>query len=434
MKYQIGDGTNWLDLTPASGVIQLIEPRVEHAKGDGEVTERAKFIALTSYDVTNTISELQRWFRLAGERGRRLASPRVYVRVYTDFDSDWWRAELFDGVINVDPSRERFNVARGIFEIAWTRESRWRKETATSYAAAVTLNNTYVSGSYTNIAALGSVVSSVHAPLSLKFQNTTGNPIEELYVGLYRSLTSVTAANLGAATTHEAEAGTVLTGTGTITALGTASGGNYRAFSWSGTSNTSLMYWSLTAAQLAILGARSWKPFVRISAALGNVQRMSLALRYGSGGPILHQTEYVVVAGASLLELPSIYIPMHTALANGYTGLRLELIVQGSGTNTLALDAVHLLPTDGYRAYDVSGGYVALNESVIDKPYLDGVVVNVDAAGDRGAIRVSGSPLEAGCNEYTHLMALSINSMGASRIGNTLVTTVDLQPQRYVAL
>lgn len=431
MKFQIGDGTNWLDLTPTSGVIQLIDPRVEHAKGDGEVTERAKFIALTSYDVTNTISELQRWFRLAGERGRRLASPRVYIRMYTDFDSDWWRAELFDGVVNVDPNRERFNVARGIFEIAWTREARWRKETATSYAAAVTINNTYVGGSYSNIAALGAVSSAIYAPLSLKFLNGSAASIDKLYVGMYRSQSSVTTANLGAATTLEAESGAVLAGTGTITALGTASGGNYRAFSWSGTSNTSLMYWSLTTAQLAVLGGRSWKPFVRISTALGNVQRISIAVKYGSA--VLHQTEYVMVSGTSLLELPSIFIPMHTAAVSGYAGLTLELIVQGTGTNTIGVDALHLLPTDGYRAYATTGSYIVTNEAVMDKPYLDGVVVN-SASGDRGTIRADGSAFEAGCNEYTYLMALSVNSTGASLVNAVLTTTVDLQPQRYIAL
>lgn len=431
MKYQIGDGTNWLDLTPTALDVQLIDPRVEHAKGDREVTERAKFIALTSYGVTNTVAELQRYFKLAVERGLRLASPRIYIRNYADFDSDWWRAELFDGVVNVDPSRERYSVARGIFEAAWTREARWRKETATSYAAAVTINNTYVGGSYTNIAALGAVSSAIYAPLSLKFLNGSAASIDKLYVGMYRSQSSVTTANLGAATTLEAEAGTVLTGTGTITALGTASGGNYRAFSWSGTSNTSLMYWSLTTAKLAILGGRSWKPFVRISAALGNVQRISLAVKYGSA--VLHQTEYVMVSGTSLLELPSIYIPMHTASVNGYIGLTLELIVQGTGTNTIAVDALHLLPTDGYRAYATTGSYIVTNESILDKPYLDGVVVN-NASGDRGTIRADGSPLEAGCNEYTYLMALSVDSTGASLINATLTTTVDQQPQRYIAL
>lgn len=431
MKYQIGDGTNWLDLTPASGVIQLIEPRVEHAKGDREVTERAKFIAMTSYGVTNTIAELQRYFRLAVERGLRLASPRIYLRNYADFDSDWWRAELFDGVVNVDPSRERFSVSRGIFEAAWTREARWRKETSVNYANAVLLNNSYVAGVYTNVVALGAVNSAIHAPLSLKFLNGSGNSIDKIYAGAYRSQTSVTAADLGAATTHEAEAGTVLAGTGTVTALGTSSGGNYRAFSWSGTSNTSLMYWSLTTAKLAILGGRSWKPFVRISAALGNVQRMSLAVKYGSA--VLHQTEYVMVSGTSLLELPSIYIPMHTAVVSGYAGLTLELIVQGTGTNTIGVDALHLLPTDGYRAYATTGSYIATNEAVMDKPYLDGVVVN-SASGDRGTVRAEGLPLEAGCNEYTYVVILSVDSGGASLIDSNLTTTVDLQPQRYIAL
>jgi len=431
MKFQIGDGTNWLDLTPSGGTVMLIDPGVEHSKGDREVSERSKFIALSAYDVTNTISELQRWFKLAQERGVRIVSPRVYLRSYSDFDTDWWRSELFEGIVNVDPKRERYAVGRGVFDAMWTREARWRKETATSYAAAVTLNNTYVGGSYTNIAALGSVSSAIYAPLSLKFLNGSAASIDKLYVGLYRSQSSVTTANLGAATTLEAESGTVLTGTGTVTALGTSSGGNYRAFSWSGTSNTSLMYWSLTTANLAILGGRSWKPFVRISTALGNVQRISIAVKYGSA--VLHQTEYVMVSGTSLLELPSIYIPMHTAAVSGYAGLTLELIVQGTGTNTIGVDALHLLPTDGYRAYVTTGSYIATNEAVMDKPYLDGVVVN-SASGDRGTIRADGSTLEAGCNEYTYLMALSVDSTGASLVNAVLTTTVDLQPQRYIAL
>lgn len=429
MKIQIGDGITWVDLTPVSGAIKLMSDiSLVAAKSDGDVTENANFLVIGSSEITTTKPALERLFEQASARVTMPHLSRVFVRQQADYDVTWWVSELIAGIALIDFSTGWHRVARAKLNVAWTRRAYWRAEAETTLVSSLSLRGTY-DGSGSNIALLGQNNASAYSPLRLALVNATAATLSRIYAGLYRARTVISAATLGAANVLEAESGTVLGGTGTTTALGGASNGNYRAFSWSGSAVQSLLSWSLISAQLNLLGGRAWKPFVRITALPVGVTRLGLTLK--SGTLTLAQTEMKAVAGASLLELPGIYMPPYVDLGGlGLAPLTLELAAQGAGSNTLNVDCLHLLPTDGYRTYVAgSGAGLAAGVTLVDKPHDN--AVGVSSGGLLSTFAVSGEPFEVGAGDYAALITLVANTVDVSPAAAAALTlSAYVQEQR----
>lgn len=401
------------------------------ARGNEDVTEQATLSATsTSGNAESAIAALQSWFELARRRASDPSVAPVYVRQKNYADSAWWRAEIKDGSAQSETSTRQSMGGMSRFSAAWTREARLFSESETTLANAVTAYNTYA-GVNSNIVALGLFTSAAYAPLRLRLTNNNAASLATIYAGLYRARAAITAATLGAATTLEAEAGTVLAGTGTSTASGSASGGNYRAFTWSGTTETELIKWTLSAASLAYLGGRSWRAFARVTSAPTNVTRMRAKLKYGA--LTLAQSELVPVSGSALLEIGAISVPPYEAAGATYTALDLTIAALGTGTNVLGLDALHLLPVDGYRVYSAPGGYLAQNEILHDDP--NNHVVHAIASGAvRSTFAALGAPLQVGASDYASLMLLMVDSTGAAGIGLNVTASAYSAARRRSAI
>lgn len=431
MELQLGDGTTWTDLTPSNYTIELIDVDRVAAKRNEDVTEKASFHALKS-DATAeaAIKAAQQWFDLARQRQVDISLPRIFIRQKLNGDSGWWRAEVKDGLAQSDTSTRQALGGVSRFTLSWTREATLYSETETQAGATTTLYNTYAGGN-SNILNIGQGTAAVLTPMRLSIVNNNVANLSKIYAGIYRSRSSITTSTLGAATTLEAESGTVINGAGTSTASGSASNGNYRAFSWSGATETDLIKWSLSSTSLSYLGARAWRVFSRVTAAPTNVTRMRASLRYGS--LVVSQTELAPVSGSALLEMPALMVPPYEANAASYTALDLVISAIGSGTNVLNLDAVHLMPTDSYRVYSSPGGYLAQNETLNDSPNA-GVVHSIASSAVRTSFAAIGKPLMLGLNSYAALMVLMIDSTGAAGIGLNVSASCYTQQRRKAAI
>jgi len=432
MQIQIGDGTTWTDLAPSGGGMDIVgEVTRVAARGNEDVTEQVTLSATTaSTNAETAIAALQSWFELARRRQADISVAPIYVRQKNNNDSGWWRAEIKDGYAASETSTRQSMGGMSRFSAAWTREAKLYSETESTLANAVVAYNTYAGGN-SNIVALGQFTAAVYSPLRLRLTNNNAASLATIYAGLYRARSAITAATLGAATTLEAESGTVIAGTGTSTGSGTASGGNYRAFSWSGTTETELIKWSLAAASLAYLGGRSWRVFARVTAAPGNVTRLRAKLKYGT--LTVSQSELVPVSGSALLEIGALAVPPYEAGGASYSALDLTIAALGTGTNTLNLDAIHLLPVDGYRVYSAPGGYLANTEILHDDPNSH-VVHAIATAAVRTTFAALGAPLLVGASDYASLMLLMVDSTGAAGIGLNVTATAYSAPRRRSAI
>lgn len=431
MQLQLGDGSTWTDLTPSNYTLELLDVDRVAARRDEDVTEKASFHALTSAATAEAaIKAAQQWFELARQRQLDISRPRIYIRQKQAGDSDWWRAEVKDGHAQTDTSTRQALGGVSRFTISWTREATLFVETETQAGATTTLYNTYAGGN-ANILNIGQVTAAVRTPLRLAITNNNAAALAKIFAGLYVSRSAITTATLGAATTLEAESGTVINGTGTSTASGSASGGNYRAFSWSGSTETDLVKWSLSNTSLTYLGARAWRVFARVTATPGNVTRMRASLRYGS--LVVAQTELAPVSGSALLEMPALMVPPYEAAGSSYTALDLTLSAIGSGTNTVNLDALHLLPTDSYRVYSAPGGYLAQTEVLNDTPN-SGVVHVAASSAVRTSFAAIGKPLMVGLGSYAALVVLMVDSTGAAGIGLNVDVSCYTQARRRTAI
>lgn len=433
MKLQIGDGTTWTDLTPDSGTIRLIDIERVAARREEDVTEKATFSATTAGGAAEAaLLAVQQWFDKARLRQTNIAIPRVMLRLRHANDTDWWRAEIRDGSAASETTTRQAQGGISRFGVTWVREAQPYAETETTAVVGATVYNTSADGNL-NYYSLGNVSSAALSPLRLAITNNNTSALAKIFAGLYLTPT-VSISPLTAATTQEAEAGTVLAGTGTITASGSASGGSYRAFSWSSGVETALLKWALSATSLSYLGARAWRAFARVTAAPSNVSRMRVSLRYGS--LTVAQTELAPVAGSALIELPALPVPPYEASGSTYSGLDLVVSAVGSSglTSTLNLDALHLLPTDGYRVYTApTGGTLAQNEVLHDRPNSE--VVHQAASGAvRSTFAALGQPLRAGLGWQAVLMMLLQDASGGAGIGLNVGVSAYYQARRRTAI
>lgn len=412
MQLRIGDGTTWTDLAPTDGTLKLIDFDRVAARGSEDVTERASFSAITTAATAEAaILACQQWFEIARLRRRDISQPRVFLRIKAVGDSDWYRAEIRDGHAQSDTISQAAYGGVSSFSLAWTREPTLYAETEAQLGATTSLYNTYAGG-VSNILNLGALASAARTPLRLSITNSNASSLATIYAALYSRRSAITTATLGAATTLEAESGTVIAGTGTSTADANMSNGNYRAFSWSATTETELLKWSLSATDLAYLGAKSWRVFLRVRAAPTLVSRLRMKLKYGT--QTIDQTELVTFSGANLIELPAITLPPYEANAATLSALDLTLAAIGStGTKLLDVDAVHLMPTDGFRVYTSSAGYLATTEILLDNPNA-GVVHQSASSAVRSTMAALGRPLVVGAGDYHALFMLAVASDGTA--------------------
>lgn len=172
-----------------------------------------------------------------------------------------------------------------------------------------------------------------------------------------------------------------VTAGGTPTSSATATNGSYAACAWSGTTETTLLTWTLTGAALLELALGNFFAFlIRLYSDPTAGIKLRLQLQDSVTSTVLWLGEQVTVGSYQLIELGSSRLPpgLIDGLANGDTAsvfaqhigdLNLILTAQqpAGGSSTLNIDYIQLLAMDGLRTLTPAAGSHALtNYTLID--------------------------------------------------------------------
>lgn len=269
---------------------------------------------------------------------------------------------------------------------------------------------------------------SLPAPARLEFQYATGQT-DRLYYTLFAHGTDLS--DSGGSLNNVLEGEDAVQGAGVTTwskiANAQVSAGYYQVMSWTATSEVQLASWTLTSARLAYLRGKFFRPVLR-HRLLPNLEDISVRWKIpnaaGSGYALqsgqtrLSTARYISATAA--LPLPPLNLP-----AGPYEPVTLELWGEcsNSATKTLAIDCIHLLPTEGWLELEPLGGVGALETLVAESE--GGYVYRLDATGLRG---ISHTPignfirLQPGCTNRIYVVFDAANAAANSYYGTLKVS------------
>ena len=372
------------DVVLTAGVYQVmryVPKSAPHA--DMLVTESATVRVLASSLATQqaAINDIEKAFELARRRRQTGAGDHVYIKLLESGDSDTYRSELWaedpDGlpgrVVILDPTLDRYiwgaYVAK--LQLIWTRRNYWEHNSETELAltddsgAGATGGQAVINPGYVQIES-SDCFGSLLTPLRIEMTNSdSDNDIETMWVGLnYLSDPANLVIDL------ECEQGD-----SDETASSDALGAAYGLFTVT-TTELELRSWSISGAQLGYANQRYFKALLRFfnGTDITNV-KLRLKLSYNSetiweGGQVEYDDTYM----NSYLwrELDTVQLPPYKLEGSTSTALDLELwgISTTGSSETINLDRLRLVPTDGYRKL-VSKSGVTLASALVDDGILD---------------------------------------------------------------
>jgi hypothetical protein len=167
----------------------------------------------------------------------------------------------------------------------------------------------------------------------------------------------------------EAEAGSALT----PIASGTASGSAYLQATWAGNDWTSLLSYSISDTDLAILNQTSLLPILRFNLRPADAS-LQFRLRASVNGSLLFLTGAAGLGRqGNLATLPATRLNQSALpgveMPNGLL-LEVQAISSEAGDHSIALDSLRLLPQAGFAGFTALGG-LTLGGKLIDQPGRD---------------------------------------------------------------
>jgi hypothetical protein len=182
---------------------------------------------------------------------------------------------------------------------------------------------------------------------------------------------------------------------GTLGTAGTASGGEYVAFTWAGDTETSLESWGLNNAALASASGG----YFRVLAFLHNTVaytdlKLRVALWYNLTGTadMIAYPQQTVPASTKILDLGLVRLPPRRAVVDAEHILYLELKGQRTGGATVDLDFFQITPLDGWRRYEPLYNKLEEQETLTDDGAL-GRVYAINTATYAPSWTASGAPI-----------------------------------------
>ena len=215
------------------------------------------------------------------------------------------------------------------------------------------------------------------SPARVEFANSTGVNLRCLYLAANCSGSAANQAAL--VSVLEAEDGSGMT----PAADGACSGGNYAQASWSGTGEAVLVFWTLSTAMLDDYLGHLFKFLLRLKT--GGTAYTDLWLKV----KLFNQISSVVMAETSwvlaphdedLVELPTLRIPPYRTANQNYASFQLAISGKRytTGSHTLDMDFLHVLPADVIRKY-MPVAFIAQNDALVDD-YPNGIVYTSKAS------------------------------------------------------
>jgi hypothetical protein len=326
--------------------------------------------------VRGQIQQLNRLFALArlyntGQRGR-LIEP-VYITHRPAYDVTDYRSELLDGAVVLDDRAlgGQWRAAKVKAQITWTRRYYWEgPDTALLVSGksgfdlgSTEVFNSYQPPTYLNYATISGsgVEGDLPSPLKIRIDNgyNSTDRLGQVWMGA-QTWSGVLVGDHN----FEGENGTG----GTTTANGSASGGYYRSCSWSGTGAVNILTWSLDSAMVTRWDGAWARAILRIQTT-PSYSDLRVWLQVGktslAGATALLQTAPVLVGNAvagvpEYVDLGLVRVPPFLGSGAGaaYCPIDIALMAQRdtTGTHSLDIDTLYLLPVDGgWRHYTYNG-------------------------------------------------------------------------------
>lgn len=343
----------------------------------------------TPAQILETTRQIERMFDAARLRNEKQVQRRTYIECRPNVDGDWHRAELRWGTVDgpSDALRRRLDLTETTvqFELTWQREATWwgpltaipiSNRTSTGTTSGLRMyNHSDSDAGQDNYADINSskVTGTLPTPAYVEWgPPNTGKNWQQIHLINARFVGPDSFTHM-----HECESASGSGGRISVAAGGgvignIASSNAYRQVQVpAGT--TAEFYWETSAVRSAITLAegRDCRVLLRLySHAWGGSTRpaafVQVSLRMDNRSYILSASDEILVPNDSpkLLDLGILQMP-----EAGGSEVSLVVSVRTDIAITLGFDFLQIVPTDGYRVWQLGTGFVLNNQVVIDNPH-----------------------------------------------------------------
>jgi len=266
----------------------------------------------------------------------------------------------------------------------------------------------------------------VNSPVRLELTNNNGAAVtfEDIHIGISH-MNDI--ANFGF--TLEAEDGNG----GTTTENAAASGANYRAITWPGSSEVQVWTYALTKTVLAAARGGYFLPVVRLQG--GTIaSTLSLRVNLKLANTIVYEGALVALTADDYLQpLGTIQLPPYLERQTAPKALTLSLRAVKTGGGAINLDYIQLIPLDGYRFLRQLNYAVPDNNTLFVDELWDrrGMVYGGDSTGGYYRVWVKrGTKLALQPATKQRIYILHDESDNTSNIGREFTSKLYYRPRR----
>lgn len=440
------DGTTTVQLNDAStAVTEEFAPGSPEMKAGMDWAEMLATTVVDSFPVIvlgsskaqlqSRVESIEKLLAAGMTRQRLGSGARVFLHLQLDNEGSSWRSEVLGGRVETRPETlQAWGNSKAILRLYVTRRGWWEgaeAEVALSVgggAAATggkTIYNHDDSGhdNWTSMAS-DQVGGALPAGCRLKLINNSG--AGRIYWRAWVGVNSGSAVNV-------VEGEDRLTGYGTVVSAGSYSNGqaNERAFTGTGT-----IRWAISAAQLQAAGGRAFRVIGRLPSYTPGSGRMyaQLAL-WDESGTVDHPLESDEVMlpspAVDLVDLGKITLPP-SGYGGTWAGATLELRLRATGSSSLTVDYLLLLPTEHLRLLTSRGLSLANGDALVDDGIEEQVYVEEAGSGELFPLLApAGGPLLLEPGKTQRLIVVHDESSGYSHIDSSLSVRVWVRPRRW---
>lgn len=334
-----------------------------------------------------TYQGFSKMFETARQRSRTRKGKKVYQEFrYADTDA-WWRSEVMYGKAELHDEALGWQQLFGELwmNLQWRRRFFWEgaEQTMTmklggvgAAASVVTVQNQLGSGNYPwfTIDAT-SLDADLPCPIRFELYNSyAGGPSLRRLGDSYLARSAILDLT-NAPSILEAEAGTPES-TSAVNSSSTASGGQVRSWTWTGTALKSLLYWQLGNSAISALAGGWYRIMGRITS---NASNYFVRLRVTVNSlTTIWTSPWSSMNGYTLQDLGTIQLPPAFLAGNLYP-VELHIDVRGpsTSTNSFELDYIAICPTEGFRTlrqngYSAPQGVTLVDDTIEEELYTYG--------------------------------------------------------------
>ena len=386
-------------------------------------------VGSSASDLQEKIQEIETMLAFATSNKR--GAEGIWVLYSPDSNITAWQSRLSGGSVLLDERmgalwREYKTRAQVVFE----RRNYWEKQSATTLElsnGSVTKQTTAPvdnaqDGSHDLYVEIDSdqVEGVLPTPAIIKFENTKNDAtlVDDLLIGVIQGDGNSTLPTPGTL---------VCEGSGTVDV--SCSGGEYAGLNWSDDAENQLETWAIDSGDFL---QKRYRAVARLQASVAYTD-LYLQARLLVGTIEIARTRWMLVdAGVEMVMIGSLQIPPY-ALGEAIDLGNITLALyekRASGSGTLNLDYILLMPQDSWRRYGAISG-LAYGETLIDDPVREILVTEYGAGSYKVTQMVKeGKPLMLRPGVKNYLYFLQQDTDSDAPIARTASVVVKVHPRR----